>query len=147
MTTDSGSDRLRADNFELEIAGELAGGFAEVGGLTAEGSPVDYREGRGGQQSVDRPVALRKQARLTLRRGVANRRLWDWYTGLSKGRHDPREIRITMLDESRKPVRRWRITNASITKIASPTLNASGNEIPIESIEITHEGLTLEDIG
>ena len=92
-------------------------------------------------------AGLRKQARLTLNRGVANRKLWDWYTAILKGRHDARELRITMLDESRQPVRRWRIVNASITKIAAPTLNASGNEIAIESVEIAHEGLTLEDIG
>jgi phage tail-like protein len=147
MITDSGSDPLRAYNFELEIGGERAGGFTEIGGLTADGDPVDYREGRGRQQSVDRVVGLRKRQQLTLKRGVATRKLWDWYTGISKGREDAREISITMLDESRKPVRRWRIVNASITKIASPTLNASGNEIAIESIEIVHEGLTLEDIG
>ena len=147
MATDTGSNLLRAYNFELEIAGEWAGGFAEISGLTADGNPVDYGEGRGSKEIVDRLAGLRKQARLTLNRGVADRKLCDWYTAVLKGRHDARELRITMLDESRQPVRRWRIVNASITKIAAPTLNASGNEIAIESVEIAHEGLTLEDIG
>ena len=54
-------------------------------------------------------AGLRKREQLTLKRGVATRNVWDWYTRISQGREDAREIRITMLDESRKPVLRWRI--------------------------------------
>ena len=39
---------------------------------------------------------------------------------------------------------RWNFENGWINKIEAPTLNATGNEVAIESVEIVHEGLTLE---
>jgi hypothetical protein len=31
-----------------------------------------------------------------------------------------------------------------VTKIEGPSFKASGNEVNVESVEITHEGLTIE---
>ena len=36
------------------------------------------------------------------------------------------------------------LENAWINKVEGPTMNASGNELAIESIELIHENLTME---
>ena len=39
---------------------------------------------------------------------------------------------------------RWHAENAWINKIEGPSLKAAGNEIAMESVELVHEGLTIE---
>jgi phage tail-like protein len=39
---------------------------------------------------------------------------------------------------------RWDFENAWINKIEGPSLNATGNEVAIESMELCHEKLTVE---
>lgn len=148
MATDKRNDPLRTYNFTLEINGENVGGFSEVSGLTAEGDPVDYREGSDMQQSVRKLMGLRKYTNLTLKRGYTdNRKLWDWYDAVRKGKPDRREVTITLLNEERRPMLRWSAENAWVNKIEGPTFKASGNEVGMESVDIVHEGLTMEVVG
>jgi phage tail-like protein len=51
---------------------------------------------------------------------------------------------IVLLDASRNPILRWNFRNAWPCKWVGPALNATGNEVAIESIEIAHEGFELE---
>jgi phage tail-like protein len=48
------------------------------------------------------------------------------------------------MDELREDVLRWHFENAWISKIEGPALKASGNEVAIESVELVHEGLSIE---
>jgi phage tail-like protein len=48
------------------------------------------------------------------------------------------------MDEERRDVMRWSIENAWINKIEGPSFKANGNELAMESVELVHEGLTLE---
>ncbi|MEL7148540.1 MAG: phage tail protein, partial [Bacteroidota bacterium] len=41
----------------------------------------------------------------------------------------------------------WKLKNAWITKLQSTDLKADGNEIAIESIEVVHEGMTVQNDG
>ena len=42
---------------------------------------------------------------------------------------------------------RWHAENAWVNKIEGPTFKASGNEVGMESVDIVHEGLTMEVVG
>ena len=55
-----------------------------------------------------------------------------------------RNVTITLLDEQRQPVLRWLLRNAWPVKIEVPALNATGNEVAIETLELAHEGLEIE---
>lgn len=56
-----------------------------------------------------------------------------------------RDITIKLLDENHDPVITWKVKNAWPTKVQSTDLKADGNEVAIESIEIVHEGLTIQN--
>lgn len=145
MATDQRIDPYRAFNFVLEIDGVPRGAFSEVGGLTAEGDSADYREGTDVQPNVRKLVALRKYTNITLKRGyTADKSLWQWYTNIFNGMPDRRNVTIVLMNERREPVLRWNAENAWINKIEGPALKASGNEVAMESVELVHEGLTLE---
>ena len=145
MANDQRNDPYRGFNFVIEIDNVPKAGFAEVGGLTAEGDSVDYREGTDLQSNVRKLIGLRKYANLTLKRGYTqDKTLWQWYTNIANGIPDRRNVTIVLLNERREAVLRWGAENAWINKIEGPSLKASGNEVAMESIELVHEGLTLE---
>jgi phage tail-like protein len=145
MATDQRNDPYRAYNFVLEIDNVPKGAFAEVGGLTAEGDSVDYREGTDLQANVRKLMGLRKYTNLTLKRGYTqDKALWAWYTNVMNGLPDRRNVTIVLMNERREPVLRWHAENAWINKIEGPAMKASSNDVAMESVELVHEGLTLE---
>ena len=146
MTTGSRNDPYRGFNFQVDIEGIVDdGAFSEVSGLSAEGDPVEYREGTDPFNTARKLVALRKFANLTFKRGyVRDVRLWQWYQRIAEGQPERHPVTVTLMDEAREPVMRWTAREAWINKIEGPSLNATGNEVAIESMELCHEGLTLE---
>ncbi len=145
MATDQRTDPYRGYNFILEIDNVPKGAFSEVGGLTADGDSVDYREGTDMQPNVRKLSGLRKFVNLTLKRGYTqDRSLWQWYVNVMNGVDDRRNVTIVLLNERRQAVLRWHAENAWINKIEGPSLKASSNDVAMESLELVHEGLTLE---
>jgi len=145
MATATRRDPLRSFNFLLEIDGIPLGAFAEASGLTAEGDAVDYREGTDLQNSVRKLVGLRKYTNITLKRGYTeDGSLWQWYANIAAGDPDRRNVTIVLMNEAHEPVLRWHAENAWVNKIEGPSFKASGNEVAMESVELVHEGLTME---
>jgi phage tail-like protein len=145
MATGDRRDPYRAFNFQLEIDGVPLGAFSECSGLTADGDAVDYREGTDLQPNVRKLVGLRKYSNITLKRGYTqDKSLWVWYNNIFAGVQDRRNVTVILMDEEHKPVLRWHAENAWVNKIEGPSFKASGNEIAIESVELVHEGLTIE---
>jgi len=145
MATAERRDPYRTFNFQLEIDGVPLGAFSEASGLTAEGDAVDYREGTDLQPNVRKLTGLRKYTNITLKRGYTqDKSLWRWYGNIVNGQPDRRDVTIVLLNEARQPVLRWHAENAWVNKIEGPSFKAAGNEIAMESVELVHEGLTLE---
>jgi phage tail-like protein len=140
-------DPFRPFNFELHVDGVACGGFSECKGLTDEGDAVDYREGAELSPGIRKLVGLRKYAVIVLKRGcVEDQSLWDWLRNIANGEPDRRSVTIVARDERRRPVARWRADGVWISKIEGPSLQASANEMAIESLELLHEGLTVEEV-
>lgn len=145
MATAERRDPYRAFNFQLQIDGVPLGAFSEASGLTAEGDAVDYREGTDLQSNVRKLVGLRKYSNITLKRGYTqDKSLWSWYGNIVNGQSDRRNVTIVLMNESRQPVLRWHAENAWVNKIEGPAFKAGGNDIAMESVELVHEGLTIE---
>jgi phage tail-like protein len=145
MADDQRNDPYRSYNFVLEIDKVARGAFSEVGGLSAEGDAVDYREGSDLQSNVRKLTGLRKYTNITLKRGyTADKSLWQWYMNIVNGMPDRRNVTIVLMNEAREPVLRWNAEAAWINKIEGPSMKASGNEVAMVSVELVHEGLTIE---
>jgi phage tail-like protein len=145
MATDRRTDPYRGFNFILELDNVPKGAFSEVGGLTADGDSVDYREGTDLQPNVRKLAGLRKFVNITLKRGYSqDKSLWQWYQNVLNGIDDRRNVTVVLLNERREAVLRWHAENAWINKIEGPALKASSNDVAMESLELVHEGLTIE---
>lgn len=144
MAPSERSDPYTGFNFLVEIAGEAVGAFSECNGLSTDTDPIEYREG-GDDITVRKIPGLKKFANITLKRGITKDMvLWEWRKTVLDGATEKKAGSIILLDEARKPVVRWNFFEGWPTKWEGPSLNATGNKIAIETLEIAHEGLQAE---
>lgn len=139
-----------AFNFLVSISGvsddgsAVRGAFSEVSGLDVEITVVEYRNGAEDITTRKLP-GLRKYTNITLKRGViGDLTLWQWIKSALDGNVQRADGTITLLDESRQPVLKWKFRRGWPCKLIGPTLNAKSSEIAIETLEICHEGLELD---
>jgi phage tail-like protein len=133
-------------NFSVDIgapSGEI--GFAEVEIPAAEIDVIEYREG------ADRTSAARKlpgrvrYGNVVLRRGIdGGLDLWNWFKAVRDGQLERRNVTITLLDEQRSPVQQWRLRDAWPTKYDPSDLNAKGNEVAVDLLELAVESIDVE---
>ena len=115
--------------FILEIDGIARGAFAHCSGLERGEAP-----------------AAAKPATVVLSRGlVRGTGLSDWARPASPGAVERKNVTIFLLDEAGSETSRWTLPNAFPVKFEGPSLSASGNEVAIESIELSYEGVSLDD--
>lgn len=127
-------------NFLVEIGGFTEAGFSECSGLESSVGVIEYREG--GDHAVRKLPGLRKFGNITLKRGVTkSRELHDWHKNILDGQNDRRNGSIILLDDARQEVVRWNFFNAFPARWVGPNLNAKGNDVAIETLELCCESL------
>lgn len=133
-------------HFQVEWAGARIG-FTEVTGLTLETEVIEYREGNSPEYSKIKMPGMQKFGNITLKRGTfaGDNDYFTWFNTVKLNTIERRNITITLLNEEHQPVVVWKIKNAWPVKIQSPDLKSDANETAIESVEIAHEGLVLEN--
>ncbi|HEX2093622.1 MAG TPA: phage tail protein [Longimicrobiaceae bacterium] len=143
MPTGERVDPYRSFNFRVE--GLEVASFSEVSGLSSDGDAVDYREGTDVALSVRKLPGLRKYGNVTLKRGVTQSlALWSWYQNIINGISDRRNCTVVLQNEEHTDVIRWNLENAYVNKYEVSALNATANEVTVETVELVHEGLTVE---
>lgn len=122
-------------------------GFTEVSGLTQENQAIEYRDGSFPEYSSIKMPGLRKFSNITLKRGIvkADNDFFKWLATIKLNQVERRDLVISLLNESHEPVMVWKVARAFPVKVEGPGLKATGNEVAIESIELAHEGLELQN--
>jgi len=144
MPTSKRIDTYADFNFLLEIDGITVAAFSECSGLSTNTNPIDYRN-RGKDRTVRKIPGLNKFANISLKRGIIyDMVLWEWRKTVVDGMTKKKVGSIILLDEARKPALRWNFREGRPTKWEGPSVNATSNEIAVETLEIAHEGLELE---
>ena len=135
-------------HFKVEWGGRRLG-FSEVSGLTIEVEVIEYREGSSPEYASVKMPGIKRYGNITLRRGIVPRdnEFFEWLNTVSLNQVERRDIVISLLNENHEPVMVWKAKNAFPVKIQGPDLKATGNEVAIETLEIAHEGLTIETAG
>lgn len=136
---------LPSFHFHVEWGG-LPTGFIEISGLGMESEVIEYREGNSPQDSAIKMPGIRKYSNVILKRGIVakDNDFFNWMNSIQTGQVERRNVSISLLNENHEPIRVWKLRNAWPCKIQTSDLRAQGNEIAIETIELTHEGLSIE---
>jgi phage tail-like protein len=138
------NDPYGSFNFEVEIQGLIAGGFAEVSGLQAETETEEIREG-GVNDYAHRLPKRTKQSMLVLKHGLADSEvLWKWYNDVVQGRVERKNGSVFLRDETQQRVRQWNFFEAYPVKWTGPELRAIGNTVAFESVELIHNRLEMK---
>lgn len=133
-------------HFQVDWGGTKIG-FTEVSGLDVETEIVEYRHGASPEYSKIKMPGLQKFSNITLKRGTfkGDNEFFTWWNSVSLNTIERRNITISLLNENHEPVVTWKVKNAWPTKVQSTDLKADGNEVAIESMEIVHEGLMIQN--
>lgn len=119
--------------------------FQEVTGLNIETQVIEYRAGNSKAFAPVKMPGIQKFGNVTLKKGMfkGDTALWKQFTTVKMNTYKRSTIVISLLDESNAVAMSWNLTNAFPSKITITDMKADANEAAVESIEITHEGLTL----
>ena len=90
---------------------------------------------------------LQKSGNITMKKGIfkSDNKFWDWFSQIKMNTVKRIPLTISLLDESGSATMVWSVKNAWPTKITGTDLKSNGNEVAIESIEIVHEGITIDN--
>jgi len=144
MPSGARNDPYGQFNFLIEIDGVTRAGFSEVSGLTTDTNVIEYREGQE-VTTVRKLPGLMKYTNIVLKRGYTqDQSLWNWRKQVLDGTTQRTTGTITLLDEARQPALRWNFTAGWPVKWEGPAMNGKTSEVAIETLEIAHEGLELE---
>lgn len=133
-------------HFQVEWGGTKIG-FTEVSGLDVETEVIEYRHGASPEYSKVKMPGMQKFSNITLKRGTfaTDNEYFNWWNTVKLNTIERRDITISLLNEEHEPVITWKVKNAWPSKVQPTDLKADGNEVAIESLELVHEGLTIQN--
>ena len=133
-------------HFRVEWGGTRIG-FTEVTGLEVSTDVIEYRDGASPEYSKIKMPGMQKFGNITMKRGTFahDNEYFNWWNTHALNTVERRDITISLLNETHEPVVVWKVKNAWPVKVQSTDLKGDGNEVAIETIEIAHEGLTIQN--
>ena len=136
-------DPFRNFKFRVEIDGVAEAAFSEVAIGDTSTEAIDYREGTE-PNHVRKLTGLTKYGNITLKRGVTDSQLiYQWHKDIVDGKigEKRKTITIVVIDEAGKDKARFVVSECWPTKYDPSDLNAKGNEVIIELLELANEGI------
>lgn len=133
-------------HFQVEWGGSRIG-FTEVTGLEVSTDAIEYREGSSPEYHKIKMPGMQKFSNITLKRGTfqGDNDFYNWWNTVALNTIERRNVTISLLNESHEPAVVWKLKNAWPVKVQSTDLKADGNEVAIETLELAHEGLTIQN--
>ena len=130
-------------NFLVEIDGITRAAFHEVSGFDSTIDVIEHREG-GDNLTPRKLPGMTKHSNIVLKWGVTDdAELYRWHRDAVRGNVQRKNGSIVLLDRRGQEVKRWNFFNAWPSKWDGPDFNAEGNDVAIETLELTHEGVEL----
>ena len=135
-------DPYKNFKFRVTIDGITVATLNDATGLNpTPGSPK--------KKSRKKMPGLQKFGNITLKRvAITDTKFLDWINDLfNLSETEAKNLRKTMIleycNEAGEVIASYRLINGWVTKLEGPDLNAKGNEVVIETIELGYEGLEL----
>lgn len=132
-------------HFQVEWGGTKIG-FTEVSGLDVETELIEYRHGASLEFTKTKMPGMQKYSNITLKRGSfqSDNEYFQWWNTVKLNTIERRDITVSLLNEEHEPLIVWKVKNAWPLKVQPTDLKADASEAAIETIELAHEGLTIE---
>lgn len=148
------TDPYRNFKFEVESNGFTRAGFSKISGLKQSTEVTDYREG-GENETPRRLPGQTSFDDVTFERGLSvDEDFVKWTNeifdvdnvdGIQGNDQFRKDIVIHLKDKSGKRVKKWKLNRAWPKERSYSDLDASSNDVLIETLVLTHEGLSGPD--
>jgi phage tail-like protein len=138
-----------AFHFKVEVLGLPPNAddarFTEVGGLSVEVGTEEIAEG-GENRFIQKYPTRAKYPELVLKRGLlVQSAVLDWVRRcIEDDRIEPKNVDVKLLNDNHEPLLTWHVVNAYPTKWAVADLNATGNTVVIETLQLFYQYFTLD---
>lgn len=136
------TDPFRNFNFLVEIDGIAQVSFLECSGLGATTEIIETREG-GDNTTVHKLPGKTSYSDITLKWGItASREMWLWRAGVIEGDVQRKNGSIVVYDlANHTEVARWNFVAAWPSKWEGSSFVAKGNDIAVDTLVLSHEGI------
>lgn len=138
----------RNARFLLEIDGIAKAGFSSATIPETSTEVVEYREGDE-RPTPRKLIGSNEYGDLTLETGVTDDsvELFEWWDQVQQGEVEAarRNIAVVVQDRGGEDGARWEFRDAWPRQYDAPDLDASANDVAIESLEIAHEGMVRSE--
>lgn len=149
MASSDRKDPLPVFCFKVEFSElKTVAFFKSVGGIGYEREVIDLKEG-GNNNTTRQLMGAMKWKKLVLKQGfTGSSDLLTWFEKWMKegGSKERVSGKIIQMDTALKAVCQWEWEKGWPCKWEMAELDASKNELGIETIEIAHEGLTFKKL-
>lgn len=126
-------------NYIIFIDSKEMAGFSEISASDIAIDPIEYREGI---HPVLKQPGLVKYGNATLKWGVITAtEFFTWLQSAGDDTCERKTITVQLCDDSHGMAAKWEVINAWPVKYTLTDVNATSNEIAIESMELAHEGI------
>ena len=140
-------------HFQVEWGGSRIG-FARVRNLGMGTHYVEYREGASPEYQTQKIPTRQYFDNIILECGLfkGDNEFYEWWKatrlfmeGGSRGSVFRRDLVISILNDAHEPIIKWKVKNAFPVRLRYSDLDAQSNGIEIGYLEITHEGMVVEN--
>jgi phage tail-like protein len=141
MATGQRVDPFRNFKFLVEIDGIVQAGFSECSGFGSNIEVIEYREG-GDISTVRKLPGKVSYPDITLKWGLTNNSdLYKWHRDAVNGIIERKTGSIIQLNDIGQEAVRWNFFNAWPSKWDGPDFNAKGNDVAIDTLTLSCEGV------
>ena len=138
-------DPVTTFSFALEVQGIVKAFFREADGFSNETEVIEHKQqGKDGKTTIMKLPGTSKWGNITLKRGITDDdELWKWRKKVLDGDIVGARVDGSIVGYNDKGTEmiRYNFVRGWPAKWQATGMNATSNEVIIESIEIAHEGL------
>ena len=129
-------------NFEVDFGDDSDRMFfKELTGLNEETQVLEYRQNDSPKFSAQKLTAIHKHGHITLINGIVgnSKTFSEWQFEFKSNSNKTITLVISLVDEQARVLMQWTLTNAFPVKVIAQDLEAGGNEVPIDTLEIGYD--------
>lgn len=119
--------------------------FSEISSIKRKDRLFGTRHSGSKNFSKIKMPGMRKYTNIVLKRGTfkSDSGFQEWLEEVSNPDRKKSKLILQLVNEKNEILKTWFAKNSFPVKVQAPDLKAGANEVNIESIEITHDGLKL----
>lgn len=144
-------DPFATFKFHVQVGDITEAAFTECSGLEMSTEVFEYQEG-GLNEYVHKFPGRTKYSNITLKHGFAtSNELFNWYKEMEKQVLDGkpfnfRQVTITLYSSADRDKHvKWNLTKAFPVKWVGPSFKTDEAAVSIETLELAHHGITLDE--